>query len=227
MNSGCISIRIRVLILVLGILGFASALQAHSEDAEIILNELELPDCATGNLICKNETVENAGVVPGKAGEMGMLLCRHMDDLGNALEIWCLKANADHLTDFGYLYRGKGVKDEDAVWIGACTFLKGQNKWGWNFTDANKNGKPDNFGTITWKNTEPYKVGEPPNERDGRDDWFYRFDSTKPDKNLVVSKTEGKWVLKATHNSSHIGTGKSRSLHQRITPSMHLRISKI
>jgi hypothetical protein len=129
--------------------------------------------------------------VPGKPGEKGWLVeDTQVDDKGNKIERWCLRAGNGHGgPDFAWLWKAKGVKDADAVWIGACLFPRGQNKPNKGFVDVNTvgrpNGKPDEFKQLTWFNAEP-----PPA---GTNDWDYSFDTATG--KLTVNKTKGQYVV--------------------------------
>jgi hypothetical protein len=121
--------------------------------------------------------------VPGKAGEMGWLLEEEVDQAGNKLQTWCLQALAGKHggPDFGSLWKPTGAADEDAVWVGACTFPQGRNQPNKGFAERNNDGVPDLFTTLTWVNVQP-----PP---DGTNDWEYSYDTAT--NKLTVKKTKG------------------------------------
>lgn len=138
--------------------------------------------------------------------EKGWLLRTESDKKENKIETWCVDVKGG---EFGYLWTAKGAKPEDAVWMGACVFPKGENKWSKPVQDTGggpkkdkPTGTPDDFTTrsINWINHEPsvgevkIKCAKVDEEDFTYNDWdfFYNAMTNK----LTVEKTKGAYCKK-------------------------------
>lgn len=119
-----------------------------------------------------------------KNTKKGDFTLTYTDAAGNAVYLWCLKANADHGgPDLGLLYVPAGKTPADGVWIAGCVLDGGMNTYYVSLDTTTKN-----FAKFVW-----YNIGPDPNNANRYIRYVYTYD---PVRNVLdIRKEQGPIIL--------------------------------